>query len=152
MNAEMKALIIATQILIGGIWLFYATIVPSAARTGAISEGMALENELAGWASRKVVEGKLTSSDIQEIFSDDYALRLGGESPKKNFREMIVDIAGSSAPPIWPGIILIVIGGVSSVLLPSTPIRKRMAENKPVDATARSSIVESESPAPPPHL
>jgi hypothetical protein len=124
----MKALIIAAQILLGGIWLFYATIAPSAARTGAISDAMALENELAGWALGKVVEGKLTSSDIQEIFSEDYALRLGGESPKKNFHEMIEDIAGLSAPPIWPGIILIVIGGVLSVLLPSTPTRKRMAE------------------------
>lgn len=125
----MKALIIAAQILIGGIWLFYATIVPSAARTGAISDAMALENELAGWASGKVVEGKLTGSDIREIFSEDYALRLGGESPQKNFHEMIGDIAGSSAPPIWPGIILIVIGGVLSVLLPSAPTRKRMAEH-----------------------
>lgn len=124
----MKALIVATLILIGGIWLFYATIVPTAARTGAISNAMALENELAGWASAKVAEGKLTRKDIQEIFSENYALRLGGESSTKNFRVMIEDIAESSVPPVWPGIILIVIGAVTAVLLPSTPNLKRKPE------------------------
>ena len=124
----MKALIIAAQILVGGIWMFYATIGPAKARTGATSDAMALENDLAGWASRKVVEGKLTNSDIREIFSEDYALRLGGEKSRKNFHDMIENISVSSAPPIWPGIILIVIGGVLCVLLPSTPIRKHPAE------------------------
>ena len=102
---RMKALMAATLILFGAIWIFYSTVVPKMMRTRALSNAMQLEADLHRWLIDKV-----PSDDLEEMFSEDYALRLGGESQKRNFREMISNISQSSAPPAWPGFASLLIG------------------------------------------
>jgi hypothetical protein len=111
----MKALMVVTLILSGIVWLFYATMIPSMMRTRALSDAMQLEADLKRWAVEKVWEGKLDESDVQEIFPEQYALRFGGEHPDKNFREMIEHIAQSSAPPVWPGAFMILVGIIAGI-------------------------------------
>ena len=111
----MKALMSATLITFGAIWIFHATLVPSVMRNRAMSNAMGLETNLKRWTSEKVYDGKLQDSDVLEIFPEGSALRFGGENPNKNFREMISEIAQSSAPPIWPGVLAILIGGAGAV-------------------------------------
>lgn len=111
----MKALMSTTLIVFGTIWVYYATIVPSMMRTRAVSNAMQLEANLKKWTTKKVLDGRLQDSDVQEIFLEGYALQFGGENPNKNFREMISDIARSSAPPIWPGVLSVLIGGAGAV-------------------------------------
>ena len=124
----MKALTVTTLILFGGIWLFCATIVPSVMRTRAISDAIQLEANLKGWASEKISEGKFTLSDVREIFPDNDSLRFGGEHPGRNFRDMIAHLAQSSAPPIWPGFILITVGLIVAFRLPSPTRTPQEAE------------------------
>lgn len=121
----MKALLATTLIFLGGIWLFYATVVPVVMSTRAMSHAMQLEANLKGWASDKVLEGKLTEGDVREIFPENYSLRFGGENPNRNFREMVEHISRSSAPPIWPGIFLVVLGIIVAFRLPSTSKAKQ---------------------------
>jgi hypothetical protein len=85
----MKALMSATLITFGAIWIFHATLVPSVMRNRAASNAMGLETNLKRWTSEKVYDGKLQDSDVLEIFPEESALRFGGENPNKNFREMI---------------------------------------------------------------
>lgn len=106
---------IATLILMGGIWLLCATAVPFAMRTRAMSDAFQLEADLKGWADGKVWEGKLKESDVQELFPQNYSLRFGGELPTRNFREMIDHIAQSSAPPEWPGLLMIGVGILGTI-------------------------------------
>ncbi len=89
---------------------------------------MQLEANLKGWASGKVSEGKLTESDVQEIFPENYSLRFGGENLNKNFREMVEHIAQSSAPPIWPGVAIVSVGVIAAFRLPSPQKRNKKAE------------------------
>ena len=86
-----------------------------------MSHAMQLETELKNWADEKISQGKLTQDDVQEIFPDDYSLRFGGESPTKNFREMMEHVAVSSAPPIWPFFIIAGVGIVAAFRFPSPP-------------------------------
>jgi len=91
-----------------------------AMRIAATSDGMQFERDLKSWATDKVAEGKLTESDVKEIFPEGYALNLGGEVPDRDFRSMIDDISQLSAPPIWPGYILLsvgLLGIIHSILL-----------------------------------
>lgn len=80
-----------------------------------MSDAMQLEANLKAWTSEKVLDGKLQEGDVVEIFPEGYSLRFGGESPNRNFREMISDISQSSAPPVWPGLLSILIGGAGAV-------------------------------------
>jgi hypothetical protein len=111
----MKALMSATLIILGTLWVFYASIIPSVMRTRAMSNAMQIEANLKRWTSEKVYDGRLQEGDVREIFPEGYALRFGGENPNKNFREMISDIARSSAPPTWPGVLSVLIGGAGAV-------------------------------------
>ncbi len=124
----MKKIIVTTLILLGGIWLFYATIVPSVMRNRALSDAMQLEANLKGWASGKVAEGKLTESDVREIFPGSYSLRFGGENPSRNFREMVERNAQSSAPPIWPGVVIVSVAVITAFRLPSPTQAKQEAK------------------------
>lgn len=104
-----------TLILLGGIWLHYATINPSIMRTRAMGDAAQLEMNLQRWAAGNISEGKLSENDVKEIFPDGYTLVFGGGNPNKDFREMIGDIAQSSAPPVWPGVVSIVLGFIGAV-------------------------------------
>lgn len=84
-------------------------------RNRAASNAMGLETNLKRWTNEKVYDGKLQDSDVLEIFPEGAALRFGGENPNKNFREMISEIAQSSAPPTWPGVLAVLIGGAGAV-------------------------------------
>jgi hypothetical protein len=111
---KMKILMAFTQIFLGAIWSYYASINTLVMRTRAMSDAMQMEADLQRWATSKVSE-----SELLEIFPENYSLRFGGESKNRNFRMMIEEIAVSSAPPIWPGVASILIGlaGVSSSFL-----------------------------------
>ena len=123
--SKMKALIVTTMIVLGGIWLFYATMVPSVMRLGAMSDAAQLEANLHRWAMGKVDEGKLTEEDVREIFPKGHSLRFGGEDPNRNFHEMIDHIAQSSAPPVWPGVVLVIVGIIGAIRLPGRRQTKR---------------------------
>lgn len=105
----------ASLILLGASWVLYATIVPPMMRNRAMSHAMQLEANLHRWTREKVIDGKLLESDVREVFAEGYALRFGGENPNKNFREMISLIALSSAPPLWPGVLAVLIGGAGAL-------------------------------------
>ncbi|MBK1884704.1 hypothetical protein JIN85_19995 [Luteolibacter pohnpeiensis] len=106
----MKMLMAATLVLFGAFWLFNATINRTVVRTNAISNAMQLEADLKKWAITKVDGGRLRESDVIEIFPEEYSLRFGGESRNRNFREMVSDIAQSGVPPLWPGVLVLLIG------------------------------------------
>lgn len=80
------------------------------ARVSAWSDAAQFESRLHRWASEKVQAGRLGDSDVKEIFPESDSLRLGGEDPSKNFREMVSDIAVLSAPPVYPGIVSLLVG------------------------------------------
>lgn len=111
----MKTLMIITLIVLGMLWVFFASAFPMAMRVGATSDAMQLERDLNVWATEKVAEGKLSESDVEEIFTEGYSLILGGERKDRNFREMIGHIAVSSAPPAWPGLVMILIGLLGAI-------------------------------------
>ncbi len=111
----MKILMAVTLIMLGTVWLFYATLMPNTAETRALSDAMQIEHDLYAWAAEKVSAGKLEESDLQEIFIDNYLLRLGGENRSRNFHEMIKNIAHSSPLPTWPGVVSIIVGVVGAV-------------------------------------
>jgi|GEM_PF-2299741 len=111
----MKILMAASLILLGAFWILYATITPEVMKTRAMSDAMQLEANLKAWMTGKIHEGKLQESDIGEIFPEDYSLRFGGENPGKSFRQMISDISQSGAPPAWPGLFSILIGGAGAI-------------------------------------
>jgi hypothetical protein len=114
----MKTMMISALILLGAFWWIYASNIPIVMRARAMSDAMTLESNLKSWADTKVLEGKLDQSDLQYLFPEGSSLRFGGEHPSKNFREMIDHIAVSSAPPVWPGWIMIavgILGGIHSI-------------------------------------
>lgn len=80
-----------------------------------MSDALQLEANLKAWAAEKMHDGKLQESDLTEIFPEGYSLRYGGEDPNKDFREMISDISQSSAPPVWPGVLSVLIGGAGAI-------------------------------------
>ena len=124
----MKALTVSTLIIFGGVWLYYTMFLASVARTSAMSDAMQLEADLIRWADDKIAEGKLKERDALEIFPKNNSLRFGGENPRRNFREMIEHTALISTPPLWPGVILVVVGVVGAFRLPSASQKKRKAE------------------------
>jgi hypothetical protein len=101
----MKILMAIALILLGAAWSYYATFNAAMMRTRAMSDAMQLEADLQGWARDKV-----SGSELLEIFPENCSLRFGGESTSRNFRKMIEEIAVSSAPPLWPGVMSILIG------------------------------------------
>ena len=107
----MKTLMAITLILLGTMWSYYGTFNAKMMRIRAMSDAMQMEADLQRWATSKVSE-----SELLEIFPENYSLRFGGESKDRNFRMMIEEIAVSSAPPVWPGVVSILIGiaGASS--------------------------------------
>jgi hypothetical protein len=115
LSAKMKLLMSATLITFGALWIFHATLVPSVMRNRAMSNAMELETNLKRWTNEKVYDGKFKDSDVLGIFPEGSALRFGGENPKKIFREMIAEIAQSRAPPTWPGVFAVLIGGAGAV-------------------------------------
>ena len=96
-------------VLLGTIWLYYATINATMMRTRAMSDAMQMEADLKGWAM-----GKVSESELLDIFPENYSLRFGGEIKNRSFRMMIEEIAVSSAPPVWPGVASILIGLVGA--------------------------------------
>ena len=106
----MKGMMATTLVILGALWLYHATFIPKIMQTRAMSDARQLEANLQVWAEQKVHEGKLREDDVAGIFNDRYGLRLGGEKPNRNFREMIDDISQSSAPPGWPGVVALVVG------------------------------------------
>jgi hypothetical protein len=64
------------------------------------------------WLEEKVTNGHLVDSDISEIYEDDGSLRLGVDTAysRMNFSQMMDDSARSSAPPLWPGVLTVLIG------------------------------------------
>jgi hypothetical protein len=106
----MKILMAISLILLGTIWSYYATINATMMRTRAMSNAEQMEADLQRWAISKVSE-----SELLEIFPENYSLRFGGESNNRNFREMIEAIAVSSAPPLWPGLVSILVGLVGAL-------------------------------------
>ena len=105
-----------TLILFGAFWIFSATAVPMAMRVRAMSDAAQLESNLHAWASEKVQTGKLQDTDVKEIFPEGYALRMGGEDPSKSFREMISDIAVSSAPSVYLGYVCVAVGCIALLI------------------------------------
>ena len=97
-------------ILLGVIWMFYSVALPMASETAAVSDAMQLESDLKNWADWKVREGKLRKEDVLEIYPEGYSLKLGGENPNHNFREMVADISTRNPLPIWPGLIALILG------------------------------------------
>jgi hypothetical protein len=71
----------------------------------ALSDAMQMEANLKAWATDKVSE-----SELLEIFPENYSLRFGGERKDRNFRKMIEDISIAGAPPLWPGLMSILVG------------------------------------------
>ncbi|QQL44086.1 hypothetical protein [Sulfuriroseicoccus oceanibius] len=122
----MKALVVTTFILLGGVWIFYATIVPSVMRVRAMSDAMAFQAALHRWASEKVVDGRLNEDDVKQIFPESYSLGIGGENSDHDFLAMIEHIAESSAPPVWPGAIMCAVGIAAAFRLPSTAIAEQV--------------------------
>jgi hypothetical protein len=122
----MKTTMAITLILLGAIWSYYATIHAKVMRTRAMSDAMQMESDLQGWAT-----GKVSESELLEIFPENYSLRFGGESKNRNFRVMIEEIAVSSAPPVWPGVASILIGLAGA----STLFRNKRNKNAEQAAT-----------------
>lgn len=116
-----------TLILLGAFWILYSIVMPMAARANAYSHAAAFMSDLHEWALEKVQEGKLKDDDIDDIFPRGDSIRFGGENPKKNFHEMISDISVSSAPPVYPGIVAVIIG-LLGLVSSFTDKRKRIAE------------------------
>ena len=79
-------------------------------RIRAMSDAMQMEADLQRWAT-----GKVSESELIEIFPENYSLIFGGESKNRNFRRMIEEIAVSSAPPVWPGVASLLIGLAGAV-------------------------------------
>jgi hypothetical protein len=111
-----------TLILLGTIWSYYASMNPRMMRVRAMSDASQMEADLKGWAMDKV-----SKSELLEIFPENYSLRFGGESKDKNFRMMIEEIAVSSAPPVWPGVVSILIG-LAGAFSPFLDKRNKNAE------------------------
>ena len=65
----------------------------------AESDARHFEAKLMIWAERHAAEGA-----VDEIFSDDGSLKLGGESEHGNFRQMIRETVSKSSVPVWPGL------------------------------------------------
>ncbi len=108
-----------TLILIGALWLFYAYPVRTANETAAVSDAMQLEADLKGWA-----DNNATKEAVDEIFSDGYSLKLGGETKNRSFRQMIRDTVARSSVPAWPGVLAVVTGAVTLVVSVSQQNRK----------------------------
>lgn len=89
----------AILVLMGGMWLFYAIPVRSSNAAAAESDARHFEAKLMIWAERHAAEGA-----VDEIFSDDGSLKLGGESEHGNFRQMIRETVSKSSVPVWPGL------------------------------------------------
>jgi hypothetical protein len=106
----MKTLLTITLILVGTIWSYYATFNVMMMRTRAMSDAMQMEVDLQRWAT-----GKVSDSELFEIFPENDSLVFGGESKNRNFRKMIEEIAISSAPPLWPGVASLLIGLAGAV-------------------------------------
>ena len=94
-----------TLILLGTLWTYYATLNASMIQTRAMSDAMQMEADLKAWAT-----GKVSESELLEIFPEGYALRFGGERKDRNFRKMIGDISTSGVPPLWPGLLSVFAG------------------------------------------
>jgi hypothetical protein len=101
----MKILMQATLIFFGVIWSYYATLNPRTMQIRAMSDASQMEADLNRWAT-----GKVSESDLLEIFPEKNSLRFGGENKHRNYRTMIQEVAVSSAPPIWPGITSMLMG------------------------------------------
>ena len=106
---------------------------------------MAMEADLQIWAT-----GKVSESELIEIFPEDYSLIFGGESRNRNFRKMIEEIAVSSAPPVWPGVASLLIGLAGAVS--SIRDRRDKTQNKPAlvnpDTRSQSDSERSYKPQP----
>ena len=101
----MKKLLSIWLILMSLFWVHQSFLKGHIARTQALSSALQLEADLHAWASQN------TSHEARsEIFDENGALLLGGEHPTWTFREMIEGIAMNAIPPIWPGIIGLVLG------------------------------------------
>jgi hypothetical protein len=109
----MKILMATTLVFFGALWSYYATLHATLMRSRALSDAMQMEASLKAWATNKVSE-----SELLEIFPENYSLRFGGERKDRNFRKMIEDISIAGTPPLWPGLMLILVGlaGVVSAI------------------------------------
>ena len=121
----MKSLTVSILIILGVFWLFYALFMPPTMAKGYETYAIVFEANLKNWASEKVAEGKLTESDVQEIFPENGSLSSGGEIRYGNLREMVSGIVESSAPPAWPSAILVVVG-----LMAAFRLKVRGGENQ----------------------
>jgi hypothetical protein len=99
-----------TLILLGVLWLYWATVIPLTMEMRALSDAKSFQARLRTWVDETPAE-----ADIHQLFTDRGTLRLGGERENQDFEAMIRHIATSSAPPWWPGAIAIVVGFISLV-------------------------------------
>ena len=131
---------IITLIVSGVLWFFFATAKPMAMRVAATSDGAQFERDLKDWATNKVGEGKLTKSDVEELFPEGYALSLGGEVPDRDFRSMIGDISQLSAPPILPSYFLIFVGLLGIIHSVHLSIRSKRQAEQAGDGDAEEAV------------
>jgi hypothetical protein len=106
----MKVLMPIILVLSASLWIVYATVGLKVARLRAMSDAMQVEASFKSWALAKISQGKLDERDVQELFPENDSLRFGGEHPDRSFRQMIDHIAQSSAPPLWPGVLMGAVG------------------------------------------
>lgn len=121
----MKTILAISLIGLGFVWLWYGAIVPKIMRNRAGSDAGQVMSDLYAWGQQKVSEGDLEEGDLHELFPEGYgSLKFGGESRERNFQQMIQEIAGSSAVPVWPGIFAVVLGAAGLFSERRKPIEK----------------------------
>lgn len=121
----MKKLTVPTLILLGLYWVFFATIIPKVMGTRATSDAASFQASLHNWMLGKIEEGNLNESDLKDLFPDGYSsLRVGGEKKNENHFQMIERISQSSAPPVWPGFISILVGLTAAFNLKTDPAKE----------------------------
>ena len=101
----MKILMAASLVILGVIWIHYTTLHAKVSRVRALSEAAQFESNL-----NRYLSTRLNEEEMKDLFPTSYNLRLGGETPYKNFREMISDISRSGSIPMYPGIVATLIG------------------------------------------
>ena len=111
-----------TLVFFGALWSYYATLHATLMRSRALSDAMQMEASLKAWATNKVSE-----SELLEIFPENYSLRFGGERKDRNFRKMIEDISIAGTPPLWPGLMSILVG-LAGVVFAIRDKRNKSAE------------------------
>ena len=101
----------AALILIGLLWIYYATLHAGIMQSRAVSNAMQMAGDLGGWAQLKTSQGRLSPREVKEILSEEEGtLRFSMQNRNWNLVQMVVEVSDSASPPVWPGIIAVLVG------------------------------------------